>query len=218
MNLVDATSILPNTGQLLLPTMPRGDQQNDHPLSIHPMSGQSALRRNDVLHLQNMLYRQDQHRQDQENQQQELHGLTLRLSTVGSTQRRDALHQDGQVSASTLYNPLPTGPSPSHTSTTAHAPTILCTLTAPSTDQEGSGPFIVSVHLPCTLSNPIDVGVLSNHQIYLLCQQIESVATTMADLVSHVRGRNSSILVDQVGIRCRHCGHVPMHKRQAGST
>jgi hypothetical protein len=116
------------------------------------------------------------------------------------------------LSPSILQAPIAT-----RNASTARMPTAPRTFTASSTDQEGYRAKITSVRLPCTLSNPFDVRVLSNHQSYLR-QQIEVFAASMADVSAHVRGRNKRIVLDQVGIQCRHCAHVPMQKRQMGST
>jgi hypothetical protein len=201
-NFVDA---LPVTGGLFLPNVHRNRQQivDTLPLFLPVMSGQATLPSNDILRLQSLRCLQDQ-RRHQQNQQQ-LRGLTARVNTVGSTLWSNALFQDAsqQLSASTWQDPL-----------AAAVPRMLA---APATFKEGSSAKAVSMRLPCTLSNPFDVRVLSSHQTYLR-QQIEVFAATTTDVAAHVRGRNKRILLDQVGIRCRHCGHMPMQKRQIGST
>jgi hypothetical protein len=35
---------------------------------------------------------------------------------------------------------------------------------------------------------------------------------------THTRGRNKPVALTQIGIRCRHCAHVSVGKRQKGST
>jgi hypothetical protein len=71
--------------------------------------------------------------------------------------------------------------------------------------------------LPVTLSLPIDNLKVSGHQA-LLRQQIEAFQATEDDVSTHTRGRNKPIVLGQVGIRCRHCAHLPVLHRQKGST
>jgi hypothetical protein len=71
--------------------------------------------------------------------------------------------------------------------------------------------------LPALLCRPTDSTRLSHLQL-LLRQQIEAFQATESDLSTHVRGRNKSIKLGQVGIRCRHCAHVPAMNRYKGST
>jgi hypothetical protein len=84
----------------------------------------------------------------------------------------------------------------------SHAPSIECD---------------VPPALPVLLCRPTDSTRLSHHQL-LLRQQIEAFQATESDLSTHVRGRNKSIKLGQVGIRCRHCAHVPALNRHKGST
>ena len=58
---------------------------------------------------------------------------------------------------------------------------------------------------------------LSEHQL-LLRQQIEIFEADVKDVDTHMRGRNKSISLGQVGIRCKHCAHVLVQDRQKGST
>jgi hypothetical protein len=70
--------------------------------------------------------------------------------------------------------------------------------------------------LPVILCLTDDHRKLSEHQI-LLRQQIEVFGASKGDVSTHTRGRNKPIMVNQVGIRCRHCKHLPVSKRQKGS-
>jgi hypothetical protein len=72
------------------------------------------------------------------------------------------------------------------------------------------------LYLPKTLAHPKDELLLSGHQV-LLRQQIEVFEATEQDSKTTFRGRNRRIQVGQVGIRCRHCKHVPSFQRQPGS-
>jgi hypothetical protein len=62
-----------------------------------------------------------------------------------------------------------------------------------------------------------DHGKLNDHQIFLR-QQIEYFRATQEDIMSHTRGKNKPIVLHQVGVRCRHCNHIPVGRRQKGST
>jgi hypothetical protein len=67
------------------------------------------------------------------------------------------------------------------------------------------------------LARPCDaVSGLSNHQI-LLRSQIQVFQATLDDVQTHTRGRNKSIALGQVGIRCLHCAHLPAARRQKGA-
>lgn len=71
--------------------------------------------------------------------------------------------------------------------------------------------------LPVCLARPLDAVKLSDHQSFLR-QQIEVFQANEDDVSTHIRGRNKPITLGQVGIRCRHCAHLPIYKRQKGST
>ena len=58
---------------------------------------------------------------------------------------------------------------------------------------------------------------LSEHQL-LLRQQIEIFEADVKDVDTHMRGRNKSISLGQVGLRCKHCAHVLVQDRRKGST
>jgi hypothetical protein len=75
----------------------------------------------------------------------------------------------------------------------------------------------IPLHLPICLAKSDDEQKLSDHQ-YFLRQQIEAFQATEDDVMTHTRGRNKPIHVGQVGIRCRHCAHLPVSRRQKGST
>jgi hypothetical protein len=67
------------------------------------------------------------------------------------------------------------------------------------------------------LARPCDAASgLSNHQI-LLRSQIQVFQATLDDVKTHTRGRNKSIALGQVGIRCRYCAHLPAARRQKGA-
>jgi hypothetical protein len=68
-----------------------------------------------------------------------------------------------------------------------------------------------------TLYIPDDDGKLSENQIFLR-QNIELFRATELDILSLTRGKNKPIVMNQVGIRCCHCKHVPVGRRKKGST
>lgn len=70
---------------------------------------------------------------------------------------------------------------------------------------------------PVPLAHPLDKTVLSSHQAFLR-EQIELFQATHEDIATPTRGRNKRIILGQVGMRCRHCAHVPVAMRQLGST
>jgi hypothetical protein len=70
--------------------------------------------------------------------------------------------------------------------------------------------------LPKLLAHPDDDQVLNSHQV-LLRQQIEVFQATEEEAAAHVRGRSKRIRIGQMGIRCRHCKHVPPAHRQGGA-
>jgi hypothetical protein len=70
---------------------------------------------------------------------------------------------------------------------------------------------------PVCLARSVDKYKLSDHQSFLR-QQIEAFQATQDDVMTHTRGRNKPVQLGQVGIRCRHCAHIPVSRRQKGST
>jgi hypothetical protein len=76
---------------------------------------------------------------------------------------------------------------------------------------------VASLSLPISLSLADDQLVLSPHQC-LLRMHIEAFEADENDISTHTRGRNKPISLGQVGIRCRHCAHVPVNQRKKGST
>jgi hypothetical protein len=70
---------------------------------------------------------------------------------------------------------------------------------------------------PVLLYRPSDATKLSALQCWLR-QQVQVFAATSEDISTHVRGRNKSVQLGQVGIRCIHCAHTPIVRRFKGST
>jgi hypothetical protein len=70
--------------------------------------------------------------------------------------------------------------------------------------------------LPAALSRSTDGVVLSKFQVFMRLH-IEAFAATSDDVSSRIRGRYKQVRLNQVGIRCRHCAHVPTSKRLKGA-
>ena len=68
----------------------------------------------------------------------------------------------------------------------------------------------ISLYLPC------DEATLSAYQC-LVRQQIEFFAASPLDVEQTIQGRNKKIEPGQVGIRCRHCKHIPTKRRARGA-
>lgn len=66
------------------------------------------------------------------------------------------------------------------------------------------------------LAQPDDALMLSAYQVFLR-QNIEVFQAASPEAITHVRGRNTPVYMHQVGIRCIHCKHVPLARRQKGS-
>jgi hypothetical protein len=79
------------------------------------------------------------------------------------------------------------------------------------------GPNGLPIDLPAILALPDDHVRLSSRQMFLR-HQIEAFRATKADISTHTRGRNKPVTIGQIGIRCRHCAHLHVGRRQKGST
>lgn len=62
-----------------------------------------------------------------------------------------------------------------------------------------------------------DENFVSEYQ-YVLRRHIEFFEATQDDIASSARGRNKPIALGQVGIRCRHCAHLPRQQRCKAAT
>jgi len=70
--------------------------------------------------------------------------------------------------------------------------------------------------LPTLLAVPVDHKQLYSHQL-LLRYQIEVFRAGEEGTCTYTRGRNKSIQLGQIGIRCRHCKVLPVSRRKRGS-
>jgi hypothetical protein len=69
---------------------------------------------------------------------------------------------------------------------------------------------VIRLSLPIWLvRSTIDEYKLSDHQIFLR-ERIDSNQASQDDVMTHARGRKKPIInLGQMGIRCRHCAHLP---------
>jgi hypothetical protein len=74
-----------------------------------------------------------------------------------------------------------------------------------------------STVFPAVMACPSDGALMSEHQSFLRLQ-IEFFRATDEDINAPVRGRNRPVQHNQIGIRCRHCAHVPANQRRNGSS
>lgn len=68
-----------------------------------------------------------------------------------------------------------------------------------------------------TLFIPEDRRKLNENQIFLR-QQLEAFPASQDDISSQTHGKSKPIALRQVGIRCRHCSHLPVIRRNKAST
>lgn len=68
----------------------------------------------------------------------------------------------------------------------------------------------------CLYLPSCDDETLSDYQI-LLRKQIEFFEAQREDVETVMPGRKKGIVLKQVGIRCRHCGPIPLHSRTPGA-
>jgi hypothetical protein len=67
-----------------------------------------------------------------------------------------------------------------------------------------------------SLALPADINHLSEYQIAVR-QQLEFFISKQSDVDSNIQGRKKRIRIAQVGIRCRHCAHLPLRHRGRGA-
>lgn len=96
------------------------------------------------------------------------------------------------------------------------SPTKKARLNPPRDYEDSRGEATFHFSKAVVLYRPVDGSMLSKLQA-LLRQQIEAFEATENDISTHVRGRNKSVQLGQVGIRCRHCKCLPVLERKKGS-
>jgi hypothetical protein len=79
----------------------------------------------------------------------------------------------------------------------------------------GTSPSTVRLGKVVNLFLDFDSETLTEYQC-LLRKQIELFEAGPEDIQASAQGRNSPILLGQVGIRCRYCATVPIHSRPRG--
>jgi hypothetical protein len=72
------------------------------------------------------------------------------------------------------------------------------------------------VNTSVPLALPCDADNLSEYQL-LIRKQLEVFEAGADDVDSNMQGRKKSIRLGQVGIRCRHCVHLPLRNRGRGA-
>lgn len=75
-----------------------------------------------------------------------------------------------------------------------------------------------SMMSPTCLSCPSTDDHFLNDFQTVLRLHIEAFAASPVDVQSRSRGRGKRIQLHQVGVRCRHCAHLPLSQRSRGST
>mmetsp|Transcript_17101 Transcript_17101/g.46908 ORF Transcript_17101/g.46908 Transcript_17101/m.46908 type:complete len:237 (+) Transcript_17101:72-782(+) len=89
-----------------------------------------------------------------------------------------------------------------------------------STEQHTSAltpPATLTNRPPVQLYLSCDYQVLSKYQV-IVRQNIELFEAQQCDVDSNAQGRNTPIVLGQVGIRCRHCAYVAPSERTRGAT
>jgi hypothetical protein len=142
-------------------------------------------------------------RQHQQQQELSLHMQRMHHSSMPtSSSALLNLQQQGSMRSSQLYH--------------HHSPVEL--FQGLSTMNRHDDAHTIPKSLPvCLARSAVDEYKLSEHQNFLR-QQIEAFQATQDDVMTHTRGRNKPVQLGQVGIRCRHCAHLPVSRRQKGST
>jgi hypothetical protein len=74
----------------------------------------------------------------------------------------------------------------------------------------------IPVNTSVPLALPCDADNLSEYQL-LIRKQLEVFEAGADDVDSNMQGRKKSIRLGQVGIRCRHCVHLPLRNRGRGA-
>lgn len=69
---------------------------------------------------------------------------------------------------------------------------------------------------PTVIAMPCDAQNLSPYQ-RLAREQIEIFQALPSDVEANAQGRNRPIVPGQVGIRCKHCAHLPHKQRKSGA-
>jgi len=156
--------------------------------------------------------------QDQQQQSRFLRGLE-------QAQQEAALLQalrDRSSMASNLHS-LVSAPAPTYVSSSYFGRDALSASTAPGMKQQQQRHCGMPTQeraafcKPVTLALSGDERKLSEQQVFLR-HQIEAFRAGEDDVSTHTRGRNKPIALGQVGIRCRFCAHLPVVKKQKGST
>jgi hypothetical protein len=183
-------------------------QHMNSTLYNNSMSPQQYL----LNHQNKLLYMQQQH-------PNHYHSQSLSSSTIQDILQR----MNSSVLSTSTYHPnhdcATTIPQvPSILSNHHHNMMDLFSTYQPITGSLSSSLSSIPLSLPVLIVRPFEDRFKLSDQQFLLRQQIEVFEAGHDDVTTHTRGRNKPISYGQVGIRCKHCAHVPVSKRQKGST
>lgn len=158
------------------------------------------------------------------NQAGSLSGLQHSISQQATSQ---AVHQSSQRPAADILSLLlpslsqqqPNSPATAEGSSAVDTQVLLSALM----NAMSSGTTI-SPHLSqdadsgtLSLATPNDCDrKLSEYQL-LLRQQLEFFVAQHSDVDSSTQGRRKQVHLGQVGLRCRHCAHIPLRERERGA-
>jgi hypothetical protein len=107
-------------------------------------------------------------------------------------------------------------PGPNASSSSQPAAAAAASTTSQPAAASTTEPSIPSTGRILSLFLSVDEDNLSTYQC-LVRKQIELFEATQGELEANAQGRNKPILKGQVGIRCRHCGVLPVEKRKKGA-
>ena len=122
-----------------------------------------------------------------------------------------ALHQTSAMNLGQLMRPQGTSFNPSVLSSSLHAPTAAFPPPPPPFSRNPT-----SVRNVVPLSIATDFDQLSSYQV-LVREQMELFVAKQEDAITSVQGRKQGVVMGQVGVRCRHCAHLPLRQRGRGS-
>jgi len=127
----------------------------------------------------------------------------LHPPSSGSASRTTATNSNGTTTANTPQHArsLPNAPPPSATRSKR---------SRRNDDNSSAARRLPETGIP--LYTPEDQGKLNEIQIFLR-QQVEFFRASEDDLLSYTRGKNKPIILQQVGLRCRHCSHIPVGRQ-----
>ncbi len=180
-----------------------------------------------IFQLLSSLFKKQNHLQEQESISENHYALAQALSQLASTVGaqdpllRDAENQVAQLpsfngdTSDPVQNPIALS-SQTNSNGTDPQSLLLALLTAlpvPVTFHKSQD--AESGTLPLSTANDCN-RKLSDYQV-LLRQQLEFFVAQRSDVDSSTQGRRKQVRLGQVGLRCRHCAHLPLKSRERGA-